>query len=113
MQSRHVAALQGVSFFGGSDLRQSQVEELANAELLAGNDRMVVLSDVWLDSPEVMDQLQTLFTGLQQCCFPVLAQEWCEPPLVDPANSTYGVHRGPLLPEEATLAAAPVLRSAL
>ena len=72
-----VAALQGVSFFGGSELRQSQVEELANAELLAGNDRMVVLSDVWLDSPEVMDQLQTLFTGLHQCCSPVLAREWC------------------------------------
>ena len=64
-----MAALQGVSFFGGSDLRQSQVEELASAELLAGNDRMVVLSDVWLDSPEVMDQLQTLLTGLHQCLF--------------------------------------------
>ena len=64
--STYIHALQGVSFFGGSELRQSQVEELANAELLAGSDRMVVLSDVWLDSPEVMDQLQTLFTGLHQ-----------------------------------------------
>ena len=69
--------MQGVSFFGGSDLRQSQVEDLANAELLAGNDRMVVLSDVWLDIPEVVDQLQTLFTGLHQCCSPVLAWERC------------------------------------
>ena len=70
---------------------------------------MVVLSDVWLDSPEVMDQLQTLFTGLHQHS---RMQAWeCCTILRGAAGSIYGVHKGLLLPDEATLAAAPVLRS--
>ena len=35
-------------------------------------DSVVVLSDVWLDRPETLDRLRTLFAGDDQC-----HMEWC------------------------------------
>eukprot|EP00887_Chlorella_sp_A99_P007226 scaffold2.g7226.t1 len=52
------AALQGLDFFGG---RQPEERDATHAE-----DRVVLLSDVWLDRPDVLDKLQAVFAGFSQ-----------------------------------------------
>lgn len=53
-------ALQGLDFFGGvvPDERQLLGWEARHAE-----DRIVLLSDVWLDRPDILDRLHTVFGG--------------------------------------------------
>lgn len=52
--------LQGLDFFGGTvpDERALLSWEAAHA-----SDRIVLLSDVWLDHPEILDRLHTVFAG--------------------------------------------------
>jgi hypothetical protein len=54
---------QGLDFFGGQ--RLSPEEALPAAEALAEdeNDRIVFLSDVWLDKPDTLDRLKLVFEG--------------------------------------------------
>ncbi|KAI3430534.1 hypothetical protein D9Q98_005127 [Chlorella vulgaris] len=56
-------ALQGLDFFGGvvPDERQLLGWEARHAE-----DRIVLLSDVWLDRPDILDRLHTVFGGFSQ-----------------------------------------------
>ena len=55
--------MQRLNFFGGPALSSDDVSSLMGEELDHEADRMVVLSDVHLDRREVMDGLNTLFTG--------------------------------------------------
>ena len=55
--------MQGLQLFGEDNLKASDWMAMEEAEQAAQADRMVVLSDVWLDKPEVLDQLHTVFSG--------------------------------------------------
>lgn len=55
--------MQGLQLFGEDNLKASDWMAIEQAEQDAQADRMVVLSDVWLDKPEVLDQLHTVFSG--------------------------------------------------
>lgn len=50
--------------FGDDNLKASDWMAVEEAEQDAQADRLVVLSDVWLDKPEVLDQLHTVFSGV-------------------------------------------------
>ena len=49
--------------FGEDKLKASDWLTIQQAEQDPQADRMVVLSDVWLDKPEVLDSLHTIFAG--------------------------------------------------
>ena len=53
----------GLQMFGEDKLKASDWLAIQQAEQDAQVDRMVVLSDVWLDKPEVVDSLHTIFAG--------------------------------------------------
>lgn len=53
-------AMQGLDFFGGKNL-DARDEERWRSEY--EDDRVVVLSDVWLDRPDIMDKLHLIFEG--------------------------------------------------
>ena len=55
--------VQGLQMFGEDKLKASDWLFIQQAEQDAQADRMVVLSDVWLDKPEVLDSLHTVFAG--------------------------------------------------
>lgn len=56
----HPQALQGLDLFGGAPPEERAL--LAWEERHAG-DRIVLLSDVWLDRPDVLDRLHTVLAG--------------------------------------------------
>lgn len=60
-----LAALQGLDFFGGKNPSKAQQtpEERGRWEANYSEDRVVILSDVHLDRPEVLDNLHTVFKG--------------------------------------------------
>jgi DNA polymerase epsilon subunit 2 len=60
-----LAALQGLDFFGGKNPAKAQQtpEERGRWEASYAEDRVVILSDVHLDRPEVLDNLHTVFRG--------------------------------------------------
>lgn len=49
--------------FGEDDLKATDWLSIEQAEQDAEADRMVVLADVWLDKPETLDNLHTVFAG--------------------------------------------------
>ena len=53
-------ALQGLDFFGG---RVPEERQLLSWEARHSEDRIVLLSDVWLDRPEILERLHTVFAG--------------------------------------------------
>ena len=55
---------QGLQLFGDEQLKASDWMAIQQAEQDAQADRMVVLSDVWLDKPDVLDSLHTIFAGI-------------------------------------------------
>ncbi|KAL3143406.1 hypothetical protein ABBQ38_002229 [Trebouxia sp. C0009 RCD-2024] len=57
------AATKGLQMFGNDNLKASDWMAVEEAEQAAQADRLVVLSDVWLDKPEVLDQLHIVFSG--------------------------------------------------
>jgi hypothetical protein len=61
--------------FGEDTLKATDWLAIEQAEQEAQADRMVVLSDVWLDKPNTLDHLHTVFAG--EC--------WCSP------NNLYNV----------------------
>ena len=54
---------QGLQMFGEDDLKATDWMAMEQAEQQAQADRMVVLSDVWLDEPNTFDHLHTVFAG--------------------------------------------------
>ena len=52
--------------FGEDDLKATDWMAMEQAEQQAEADRMVVLSDVWLDEPNTFDYLHTVFAGARQ-----------------------------------------------
>lgn len=58
-----LAALQGLDFFGGKQLPPQSIEERKRWDAAHEEDRIVILSDVHLDRPEVLDRLHTIFKG--------------------------------------------------
>lgn len=56
-------ATKGLQLFGDEQLRASDWMAIQQAEQDAEADRMVVLSDVWLDKPDILDSLHTIFAG--------------------------------------------------
>ena len=54
---------QGLQLFGDEQLKASDWMAIQQAEQVSQADRLVVLSDVWLDKPDVLDSLHTIFTG--------------------------------------------------
>ena len=66
-RAESLAALQGLDFFGGDPRGWSRthtsVEDHARWRQDYSQDRVVVLSDVHLDRPEVLDNLHTVFAG--------------------------------------------------
>lgn len=59
-RAESLAALQGLDYFGG---RRLEERDLARWRTTHANDRVVLLSDVWLDRPEVLDKLHTILAG--------------------------------------------------
>ena len=49
--------------FGDEPLKATDWMGIQQAAQDAQADRMVVLSDVWLDKPDVLDSLHTIFAG--------------------------------------------------
>ncbi|KAL4448856.1 hypothetical protein ABPG77_007573 [Micractinium sp. CCAP 211/92] len=62
-RAQSLQALQGLDLFGGSPPDERAL--LSWEERHAG-DRIVVLSDVWLDRPDILDRLHTVFAGFSQ-----------------------------------------------
>ncbi|KAL0045501.1 hypothetical protein WJX82_008463 [Trebouxia sp. C0006] len=58
-----LAATKGLQMFGEDTLKASDWMAIEQAEQEAQTDRMVVLSDVWLDKPSTLDHLHTVFAG--------------------------------------------------
>lgn len=57
-------AAQKLNLFGGTELCPETVSALEGEEVARGsNDRMVVLSNVWLDQQDVIDNLHFVFRG--------------------------------------------------
>ena len=54
---------QGLQMFGEDTLRATDWMAIEQAEQEAQADRMVLLSDVWLDKPSTLDHLHTVFAG--------------------------------------------------
>lgn len=54
---------QGLDFFGGPPLKADAALRAAEWEDGHREDRVVVLSDVWLDRPETLDKLRLLLAG--------------------------------------------------
>lgn len=54
---------QGLDFFGGAPLKADEVLRAAQWEADNEEDSVVVLADVWLDKPETLDRLRTVFAG--------------------------------------------------
>ena len=54
---------QGLQLFGEENMTQSDWVAVERAEQEAQHDRMVVLADVWLDKPQTLDSLHTVFAG--------------------------------------------------
>ena len=54
---------QGLQMFGEDTLKASDWMAIEQAEQEAQTDRMVVLSDMWLDKPSTLDHLHTVFAG--------------------------------------------------
>ncbi len=54
---------QGLQFFGEDSLKATDWMAIEQAEQDAQADRMVVLADVWLDKPDTLDNLHTVFSG--------------------------------------------------
>lgn len=59
-------ALQRLNFFGGPPLSMEDRVNLSAQEADHLDDRVVVLSNVHLDSAEVLNSLNIMFTGKQQ-----------------------------------------------
>ena len=59
-RAESLQALQGLDFFGGQVPDERQ---LLSWEARHADDRIVLLSDVWLDRPEVLDNLHTVLAG--------------------------------------------------
>lgn len=62
-RAESLQALQGLDFFGGQVPDERQ---LLSWEARHADDRIVLLSDVWLDRPEVLDNLHTVLAGFSQ-----------------------------------------------
>lgn len=62
-RAQSLQALQGLDLFGGAPPEERAL--LAWEERHAG-DRIVLLSDVWLDRPDVLDRLHTVLAGFSQ-----------------------------------------------
>lgn len=60
-----LAPLQGLQLFGEEQMTSSDYMAVEQAEQDAQQDRMVVLADVWLDKPDTLDRLHTVFAGVQ------------------------------------------------
>lgn len=56
----HPQALQGLDLFGGAPPEE---RALLDWEERHAGDRIVLLSDVWLDRPDILDRLHTVFAG--------------------------------------------------
>ena len=59
-RAESLQALQGLDFFGG---RVPEERQLLSWEARHAEDRIVLLSDVWLDRPEILERLHTVFAG--------------------------------------------------
>lgn len=58
-------AAKGLDFFGGAPLKADEVLRAAQWEADNEEDSVVVLADVWLDKPETLDRLRTVFAGFE------------------------------------------------
>uniref|UniRef100_A0A0D9X8Q2 DNA polymerase II subunit 2 n=1 Tax=Leersia perrieri TaxID=77586 RepID=A0A0D9X8Q2_9ORYZ len=69
-----LSILMGLDFFGGGVIPTEETVRLATLEKKAMNDMFVILSDVWLDSPETMEKLGIVLDGpskaLPRCALP-------------------------------------------
>lgn len=63
-RQRSLEAFMGVNFFGGTLPMQQQ--QMMSIEIENEGAMFVILSDVWLDKPVVMDKLRVLFEGYSQ-----------------------------------------------
>jgi len=52
-----------LNFFGAPELTAEEQTAAEMAEMEGGEDRVVFLSDVWLDRPETFEQLSMIFSG--------------------------------------------------
>ena len=59
--------LQGLDFFGGKRASAHEAVQFAAHVAAAEDDRIVFLSDVWLDKPGTHDRLRVIFDG-EPCC---------------------------------------------
>lgn len=59
-----VTSLQGLQLFGEEQMTESDWYAVEQAEQDAQQDRLVVLADIWLDKPDTLDRLHTVFAGI-------------------------------------------------
>jgi hypothetical protein len=52
-----------LNFFGAPELSAEEEAAAEMAELDGGEERIVFLSDVWLDRPDTFERLGTIFSG--------------------------------------------------
>ncbi|KAK4362675.1 hypothetical protein RND71_017916 [Anisodus tanguticus] len=64
-REKSMAFFSGLDFFGGGILTKEETLRLAELEKKAVNDMFVILSDIWLDSAETMENLETILNGYQ------------------------------------------------
>ncbi|XP_073294341.1 DNA polymerase epsilon subunit B [Primulina huaijiensis] len=60
-----VTMFSGINFFGAGSLTKEETIRLAELEKEAVNDMFVILSDVWLDNEDTMENLKTIFGGYE------------------------------------------------
>ncbi|XP_073146716.1 DNA polymerase epsilon subunit B isoform X2 [Henckelia pumila] len=64
-REKSVTMFSGIDFFGSGSLTKEETRRLAELEKEAVNDMFVILSDVWLDNEDTMENLKTIFSGYE------------------------------------------------
>ncbi|KAK8550103.1 hypothetical protein V6N12_038834 [Hibiscus sabdariffa] len=64
-RDKSLKVLAGHDFFGCGTLTKEEMLRLADLEKRAVNDMFVILSDIWLDSEQVMEKLETVLDGFE------------------------------------------------
>ncbi|KZV40305.1 DNA polymerase epsilon subunit 2 [Dorcoceras hygrometricum] len=64
-REKSVTMFSGIEFFGAGSLTKEETIRLKELEKEAVNDMFVILSDVWLDNEDTMENLKTIFSGYE------------------------------------------------
>ena len=57
--------MQGLDFFGGDPVGTEDLATTMEWEGMREDDRIVVMSDIWLDKPDTLDRIEVVLEGKQ------------------------------------------------